>query len=185
MNTTSRIEKTVSITMADKGKRFLAGFTDFLTGGITDFDKRGDSPFQRDMKDIKGGVMSKIDPMLNYFAGGTPISDAEFQAKMGSFAQNAMDLNKINGTQRIDTGETSQGTQELAQKVNENEKTGLMQKVAGFLQNRNPYGELMRDTSVIDPISGQRVNEDFLKLLNNRPDLRQRFNEKGTIFSEP
>lgn len=43
----------------------------------------------------------------------------------------------------------------------------------------------MRDTSVIDPISGQRVNEDFLKLLNNRPDLRQRFNEKGTIFSEP
>ena len=36
--------------------------------------------------------------------------------------------------------------------------------------------------SVMDPISGQRVNKDFLlKLLNNRPDLRQRFNEKGTI----
>ncbi len=104
---------------------------------------------------------------------------------LGSFAANAMDLNRMNGTQRMDTGEVSQGAQELAQKVNENEKTGLMQKVAGFLQNRNPYGELMRDTSVIDPVSGQRVNEDFLKLLNNRPDLRQRFNEKGTIFSEP
>ena len=36
--------------MADKGKRFLAGFTDFLTGGITDFDKRGD---KRSMKDIE------------------------------------------------------------------------------------------------------------------------------------
>ena len=103
----------------------------------------------------------------------------------GALGANAAALMGINGTKRMDTGETSQGAQELAQKVNENEKTGLMQKVAGFLQNRNPYGELMRDTSVIDPISGQRVNEDFLKLLNNRPDLRQRFNEKGTIFSEP
>ena len=104
---------------------------------------------------------------------------------LGSFMANAMGLNKMNGTQRMDTGEVSQGAQELAQKVNQNEKTGLMQRISSFLQNRNPYGELMRDTSVIDPISGQRVNKDFLELLNNRPDLRQRFNEKGTIFSEP
>ena len=103
---------------------------------------------------------------------------------IGSFGNNARDLTKMNGTTDM-MGLPSQGAQELAQKVQQNEKTGLMQQVAGFLQNRNPYGELMRDTSVIDPISGQRVNEDFLKLLNNRPDLRQRFNEKGTIFSEP
>ena len=103
----------------------------------------------------------------------------------GALGANAAQLTAMNGSQRFDTGETSQGAQELAQKVDQNNKTGLMQKVASFLQNRNPYGELMRDTSVIDPISGQRVNEDFLKLLNNRPDLRQRFNEKGTIFSEP
>ena len=103
---------------------------------------------------------------------------------IGSFGNNARDLTKMNGTTDM-MGLPSQGAQELAQKVNENEKTGLLQRIASFLQNRNPYGELMRDTSVIDPISGQRVNEDFLKLLNNRPDLRQRFNEKGTIFSEP
>ena len=106
-------------------------------------------------------------------------------ATIGSLEKNAQDLTKMNGSQRFDTGELSQGSQELAQKVNQNNQTALMQRVASFLQNRNPYGELMRDTSVIDPISGQRVNEDFLKLLNNRPDLRQRFNEKGTIFSEP
>ena len=39
----------------------------------------------------------------------------------GSF-KNAMDLMGINGTQRMDTGETSQGAQELAQKVQQNEK---------------------------------------------------------------
>tara|TARA_R100000406_G_scaffold87156_1_gene71677 strand:+ start:293 stop:733 length:441 start_codon:yes stop_codon:yes gene_type:complete len=103
---------------------------------------------------------------------------------IGSFGNNARDLTKMNGTTDM-MGLPSQGAQELAQKVNENEKTGLQQRIAGFLQNRNPYGELMRDTSVIDPVTNQRVNEDFLKLLNNRPDLRQRFNEKGTIFSEP
>ena len=70
-------------------------------------------------------------------------------------------------------------------KVQQNEKTGLMQKVAGFLQNQNPYQELMRDTSVEDPVTGQRINQDLLKLLNNRPDLRKRFNETGSIFSEP
>ena len=32
---------------------------------------------------------------------------------LNSFIANAMELNKINGTQRMDTGEVSQGTQEL------------------------------------------------------------------------
>ena len=103
---------------------------------------------------------------------------------LDSFKANAMDLNKMNGTTDM-MGLPSQGAQELAQKVQQNEKTGLMQKVAGFLQNQNPYQELMRDTSVEDPVTGQRINQDLLKLLNNRPDLRKRFNETGSIFSEP
>ena len=96
----------------------------------------------------------------------------------------AQQLQKMNGDKRFDTGELSQGAQELAQKVEQNEKTGVIQKITNFLEKRNPYNELMRDTSVIDPVSGQRVNEDFLKLLNNRPDLRKRFDETGSIFSE-
>ena len=46
----------------------------------------------------------------------------------------AQQLQKMNGT-TDSNGMPSQGAQELAQKVNENEKTGIMQKVAGFFQN--------------------------------------------------
>ena len=92
-------------------------------------------------------------------------------------------LRAMNGTSDSN-GMPSQGDQELKQKEEVNEKTGVMQKITNFLEKRNPYNELMRDTSVIDPVSGQRVNEDFLKLLNNRPDLRKRFDETGSIFSE-
>ena len=92
-------------------------------------------------------------------------------------------LRAMNGTSDSN-GMPSQGDQELKQKEDVNEKTGVMQKITNFLEKRNPYNELMRDTSVVDPISGQRINEDLLKLLNNRPDLRKRFNETGSIFSE-
>ena len=120
---------------------------------------------------------------LNKFKGKLKDNKAPI-SQGGSFMQNAEQLTAMNGSQRMDTGEVSQGAQELAQKVQQNEKTGLMQKVAGFLQNQNPYQELMRDTSVEDPITGKRINKDLLDLLNNRPDLRQRFNETGSIFSE-
>ena len=72
----------------------------------------------------------------------------------GALGANAAALMGINGTKRMDTGETSQGAQELAQKVNENEKTGLMQKVAGFLQNQkvqdlNPYNSYIQEILII------------------------------------
>ena len=35
---------------SDKGKRFLSGFTDFLTGGRTDLDQKGDSRLQEFQK---------------------------------------------------------------------------------------------------------------------------------------
>ncbi len=92
-------------------------------------------------------------------------------------------LRAMNGTSDSN-GMPSQGDQELKQKEDVNEKTGVMQKITNFLEKRNPYNELMRDTSVVDPVSGQRINEDLLKLLNNRPDLRKRFDETGSIFSE-
>ena len=190
--------------MADKGKRFLTGFADLLTGGMTDFDKRGDSRLQEFQKNQMRRNIEGAKGFGDFMTGGLTDFDnkgdtgmQEFGKKTagllgqtmlegtGSLAKNAMDLVGINGTQRMDTGELSQGAQELAQKVEQNNKTGLMQRVADFFRRQNPYQELMRDTSVIDPITNKRVNEDFLKLLNNRPDLRQRFNETGTIFSEP
>ena len=40
------------------------------------------------------------------------------------------------------------------------------------------------DNRVEDPVSGQKVNPDFLKLLQNRPDLRERFDRTGSIYSD-
>ena len=159
MNTTSRIEKTVFITMPIPSGSFLQNFMK---------SKKTDGVSEPEVK-------KTLDPF-----GGNAIDRL---VSIGSFSDNARELTKMNGTTDM-MGLPSQGAQELAQKVQQNEKTGLMQKVAGFLQNQNPYQELMRDTSVEDPVTGQRINQDLLKLLNNRPDLRERFNETGSIFSE-
>jgi len=102
---------------------------------------------------------------------------------IGSIAADAMQMNKMNGMFRGDTGELSQGAQELAQKVEQNEKTGILQNVANKVREflSRP---LIPDTTVEDPITGQKVHPDFLKLLQNRPDLRQKFNETGSIYSD-
>ena len=60
---------------------------------------------------------------------------------LGSFMANAMDLNKTNGT-TDDMGLPSQGAQELAQKVEQNEMSGLQQRTANLMQNINPYNSL-------------------------------------------
>ena len=96
----------------------------------------------------------------------------------------AQQLQKMNGDKRFDTGELSQGAQELAQKVNQNEQTGILQKVAGFLNKINPFDNLFPDNRVEDPVSRQKVNPDFLKLLQNRPDLREKFDRTGSIYSD-
>ena len=112
-------------------------------------------------------------------------NDDEFSriGSIGALASNAMQMNKMNGMFRGDTGELSQGTQELAQKVEQNEKTGILQNVADKVRQflSRP---LIPDTTVEDPITGQKVHPDFLKLLQNRPELRQKFNETGSIYSD-
>ena len=101
---------------------------------------------------------------------------------MGSVAANAALMTRMNGKERFDTGEVSQGAQELAQNVEQNEKTGVLQNIADRVRQflSRP---LIPDTSVEDPITGKKINPDLLKLLNNRPDLRQRFNETGSIYT--
>ena len=105
----------------------------------------------------------------------------------GSFMQNAQQLTAMNGDKRFDTGELSQGAQELAQKVEQNEKTGVLQRVAGFLNKINPFDNLFPDNRVdyLNPDgSTQKVNPDFLKLIMNRPDLKERFDRTGSIYSD-
>ena len=50
---------------------------------------------------------------------------------MGSLAENASMMNKMNGTTDM-MGMPSQGTQELAQNVEQNEKTAILQKLLIF-----------------------------------------------------
>ena len=188
---------------SDKGKRFLSGFTDFLTGGMTDLDQRGDSRLQefqknqsrRNIEAIKGfgdqltGGLTDFDKKgdsgLQQF--GKKATGAFGQAMLGgkgSLARNAMDLVGINGTQRMDTGETSQGAQELAQKVQQNEMSGLQQRTASFLQNMNPYNSLYPGSpeNPMDPMGvplvpgpdGQLINENLMKLTGGDPDELER-----------
>ena len=60
---------------------------------------------------------------LDMFTGGQ---------SAGSLGENASMMNKMNGTTDM-MGMPSQGAQELAQNVEQNEKTAILQKVANFL----------------------------------------------------
>tara|TARA_R100000329_G_scaffold78667_1_gene67474 strand:+ start:412 stop:783 length:372 start_codon:yes stop_codon:yes gene_type:complete len=105
---------------------------------------------------------------------------------MGSLEQNASMMNKMNGTTDM-MGMPSQGTQELAQRVEQNKNTGVMQKVAGFLNKINPFDNMFPDNRVdyMRPDgTPQKVNPDFLKLIQNRPDLKERFDRTGSIYSD-
>ena len=83
---------------------------------------------------------------------------------LGSFMANAKELENMNGTTDM-MGMPSQGAQELAQNVEQNKKTGILQRVAGFLNKLNPFDNMFPDNRV-DYTSPdgtiQKVNPDFL-----------------------
>ena len=106
-------------------------------------------------------------------------------ATIGSLGKNAQDLTKMNGDRRFDTGELSQGAQELAQKVQQNEMSGLQQRTANFMQNINPYNSLYPGSpeNPMDPMGvplvpgpdGQLINENLMKLTGgDRDELERR-----------
>ena len=106
---------------------------------------------------------------------------------LSSFMNNAMELNKMNGTQRMDTGETSQGAQELNQKVAQNMMTGVQQRTANLMQNLNPYNSLYPGSpeNPMDPMGvplvpgpdGQLINENLFKQTGGDPAEIQRRKE--------
>ena len=106
----------------------------------------------------------------------------------GSLSENASMMNKMNGTTDI-MGMLSQGAQELAQRVNENEKTSILQKVVDFL-NRGPFPGNENDprtptgSKLIMGPDGQMYDENFIKTIpggfNNMLEIERRKN----IFNE-
>ena len=106
---------------------------------------------------------------------------------LGSFMANAMELNKMNGTERMDTGETSQGAQELNQKVMQNTMSGVQQRTANLMQNLNPYNSLYPGSpeNPMDPMGGPLVpgpgggliNKGVMDVTGGDPDEIQRRKE--------
>ena len=106
---------------------------------------------------------------------------------LGSFMANAMELNKMNGTQRMDTGETSQGAQELNQKVMQNTMSGVQQRTANLMQNLNPYNSLYPGSPEypMDPMGvplvpgpgGGLINKGVMDVTGGDPDEIQRRKE--------
>ena len=106
---------------------------------------------------------------------------------LGSFMANAMELNKMNGTQRMDTGETSQGAQELNQKVAQNMISGVQQRTANLMQNLNPYNSLYPGSpeNPMDPMGvplvpgpdGSLINKGVMDVTGGDPDEIQRRKE--------
>ena len=103
---------------------------------------------------------------------------------IGSFRDNANNLTKMNGTTDM-MGLPSQGAQELAQKVQQNEMSGLQQRTANFMQNINPYNSLYPGSpeNPMDPMGvplvpgpdGQLINENLMKLTGgDRDELERR-----------
>ena len=106
---------------------------------------------------------------------------------LGSFMANAMELNKMNGTERMDTDETSQGAQELNQKVAQNTMSGVQQRTANLMQNLNPYNSLYPGSpeNPMDPMGvplvpgpgGGLINKGVMDVTGGDPDEIQRRKE--------
>ena len=64
---------------------------------------------------------------------------------------------------------------------------GSLGENASMMNKMNPFDNLFPDNRV-DYTSPdgtiQKVNPDFLKLIMNRPDLKERFDRTGSIYSD-
>ena len=104
----------------------------------------------------------------------------------GSFMQNAEELTAMNGTTDM-MGMPSQGAQELAQKVEQNEKTGVMQKITDFLNRggfpgspddpRTPTG-----SRLIKGPDGEMYDENFIKTIPGGFNKMQEIERRRNIF---
>ena len=93
---------------------------------------------------------------------------------------------ELNGKQ-YDNGDRSQCDQEAEQRMAQNKATGLLQKFVGMMNKLNPFDRVFPDNRVdyTNPDgTTQKVNPDFDKLLKNRPDLKERFDRTGSIYSD-
>ena len=135
------------------------------------------------------------------------VKDAERMniiSPLGDFAEQRMntvkdaeedrfkEMQMLNGN-TFENGERSQGDQEAEQRMVQNKKTGLLQKFVNMVTS--PFSSaLEKEFGTEDQpkfggrdgvmYKGKVVHPDFYKLIMNRPDLQQRFDETGSIYGK-
>ena len=119
-------------------------------------------------------------------SGGEFPTVPEMQRGTGSLEQNARDLTMMNGTTDM-MGMPSQGAQELAQKVEQNEKTSIMQRITDFL-NRGPFPGSPDDprtptgSKLIEGPDGKMYDENFIKTIPGGFENMQEIERRRKIF---
>ena len=105
---------------------------------------------------------------------------------LGSFMANAKELENMNGTTDM-MGMPSQGAQELAQKVEQNEKTSIMQRITDFL-NRGPFPGSPDDprtpsgSKLIKGPDGQMYDENFINTIPGGFSNMEEIERRRKIF---
>ena len=101
-------------------------------------------------------------------------------------------MQMLNGN-KFENGERSQGDQEAEQRMVQNKKTGLLQKFVNMVTK--PFNDAFeKEFGTEDQpkyggkdavmYKGKFIHPDLYKMLMNRPDLEQRFDETGSIFGK-
>ena len=78
---------------SDKGKKFLKGFADTLTGGLTDFDKQGDNRIQQFQKNQMGRNIDAVKGFADTLTGGRTDFDQKGDNRIQQFQKNQMSRN--------------------------------------------------------------------------------------------
>jgi len=137
-------------------------------------------------------LMNMNNPLEGGFNMQEPTPPTVNMPQMDSEEQRFNKMVELNGN-TYENGERSQGDQEAEQRMVQNKKTGLLQKFVDMVTA--PFsGALEKEFGTEDQpkfggkdgvmYNGKFVHPDFYKLIMNRPDLKQRFDETGSIYGE-
>ena len=162
------------------------GIADFLDptkdrdkkGGIVKMDESGKYFYDpsKEGLDKKFGYDLPQNLIKNYIPG---------QMMMGSEQVKAEQMDKMNG-RSFDNGDVSQGSQEQDQSVMLNKQAAANQFLADASRKlKNTRGETTYDgRPLVEGPKGDLVDPNFLKLIQGRPDLYEKYMAGEDIFGD-
>ena len=164
----------------------MPGVADFIDptkdrdkkGGIVKMDESGKYFYDpsKEGLDKKFGYDLPQNLIKNYFPS---------QMMMGSEQVKAGQMDKMNG-RSFDNGDVSQGSQEQDQSVMLNKQAAANQFLADASRKlKNTRGETTYDgRPLVEGPKGDLVDPNFLKLIQGRPDLYEKYMAGEDIFGD-